>query len=126
MIAMISQESPDVPIGFICEHFGFSRSGFYDWQRRNEPTRFTKKHDICEAIKKIFIENHKTYGSPRVYEALRILGFQVSENTVAKYMRELGLDARLKKKFRVVTTDSNHSSPIADRLLKVEDHQTLP
>lgn len=126
MIALILQESPDIPVGFICEHFGVSRSGFYDWQRRSEPTRFTKKHDICEAIKKIFLENHKTYGSPRVYEELKTLGFHVSENTVAKYMRELGLDARLKKKFRVVTTDSNHSSPIADRLLKVEDHQTLP
>lgn len=41
-------------------------------------------------------------------------------------MRELGLDARMKKKFRVITTNSDHSSPIADRLLKVEDHQTLP
>ena len=126
MIAMISQESPDIPIGSICEHFGVSRSGYYDWQRRTEPTHFTKKHDISDAIKKIFVENHKTYGSPRVYEELKILGVHVSENTVAKYMRELGLDARLKKKFRVVTTDSNHSSPIADRLLKVEDHQTLP
>ncbi len=61
-----------------------------------------------------------------MYEELKEFGFQVSENSVAKYMRELGLDARLKKKFRVITTNPDHSSPIADRLLKVDDHQTLP
>jgi hypothetical protein len=50
----------------------------------------------------------------------------VSENTIAKYMVEMGLDARLKKKFRVLTTDLDHAHPIAHRLLKVEDHHTLP
>ena len=61
-----------------------------------------------------------------MYQELKAIGLQVSENTVAKYMAEMDLDARLKKKFRVLTTDSNHSSPIAERLLKFEDHQTLP
>lgn len=100
MIALIQQESPSVPIGFACDHFGVCRSGFYDWQRRSEPARFTRKQEICETIKKIFAANHKTYGLPRVYEELKALGFHVSENTVAKYMHELGLEARLKKKFR--------------------------
>jgi putative transposase len=126
VIALILRESSGVPIGFICNHFRVSRSGFYDWQKRSNPVRVTRKNELFEAIKKIFAANHKTYGSPRVYEELKALGFCVSENTVAKYMRMLGLDARLKKKFRVITTDSNHSSPIAERLLKVEDHQTLP
>jgi len=36
-------------------------------------------------------------------------------------MRELTLDARLKKKFKVKTTDSNHSGPIAPRIFKAED-----
>ncbi len=68
----------------------------------------------------------KTYGSPRVHDELKDRGFHVSENTVAKYMNELGLDARLGKKFRIQTTDSNHSQLIADRIFKVENHQTLP
>lgn len=53
-------------------------------------------------------------------------GFNISQNTVAKYMKTLSLDARLKKKFRVFTTDSNHKNPVAGRLFKVEDHSTLP
>ena len=41
-------------------------------------------------------------------------------------MAQMGLDARLKKKFRVQITDSNHAGPIAERLFRVEDEQTLP
>jgi len=57
---------------------------------------------------------------------LKDLGIKISENTVAKYMLEMGLDARHKKKFRVMTTDSNHDGPIAPRLFKTECEDTLP
>lgn len=126
MISVVQVSAPQIPIGFVCNHFGACRSGFYEWQKRSQLSSFARKKTICDEIKMIFSKSHKTYGSPRIYEELKELGFHVSENTVAKYMAELGLDARLKKKFRVITTDSNHTSPIADRLLKVEDHQTLP
>lgn len=126
MIARIQQDAPRIPLSFVCSHFGMSRSGFYEWQRRSAPASFVRKQQICGAIQKIFAGSRQTYGSPRIYEDLKAMGFQVSENTVAKYMCEMGLDARLKKKFRILTTDSNHSSPIAERLLRVEDHQTLP
>jgi transposase InsO family protein len=68
----------------------------------------------------------KTYGSPRVYQELKSKSFKISENTVAKYMAEMNLDARQKKRFKVKTTDSNHSDPIAPRLVKTEEEQTLP
>jgi transposase InsO family protein len=85
-----------------------------------------KKESICKAIRESFERSKSTYGSPRVWRDLKAAGYRVSENTVARYMAEMGLDARLKKRFRVQTTDSNHAGPIADRLFKVEDHHTLP
>ena len=45
---------------------------------------------------------------------------------VAKYMAEMGLDARYKKSFKVQTTDSKHSLAIAERLFRVEDEQSMP
>ncbi|MBP9708866.1 MAG: IS3 family transposase [Oligoflexales bacterium] len=128
MIDIIKHDTAaTIPIDFLCSHFGVSRSGFYNWQRRDkEPVTLVNKEKICEAIRVIFKDSKKTYGSPRVYDDLKERGFKVSENTVAKYMQEMGLDARLKKKFRVQTTDSNHSSPIADRLFKIEDHHNMP
>ncbi|MEC7275795.1 MAG: DDE-type integrase/transposase/recombinase [Bdellovibrionota bacterium] len=38
----------------------------------------------------------------------------------------MGLDARLKKEYRVMTTDSRHTDPISPRLFRVEDDNPLP
>ena len=126
MISLIKQEVSHIPTGFLCRHFGVSRSGYYEWQKDAQPARFVKKKTLCKVIKEIFQESRKTYGSPRVHSELKDRGFQVSENTVAKYMQELGLDARLRKKYRVQTTDSKHALPIAERLIKTEDENTMP
>lgn len=126
MIAAIRSETERIPIEFLCSYFGVSRSGYYHWRKANNSVHFVKKQSICEAIRKIFDDSKGTYGSPRVWRELKENGYAVSENTVAKYMVELGLDARLKKRFKVQTTDSNHSGPIAERLFKVENHNTMP
>lgn len=110
-----------VPLYFLCRHFGASRSGFYVWKSSSEGIRFKSKKFICERIQCYFDLSKESYGSPRIYEDLRDEGIAVSENTVAKYMKEMGLDARLKKSFRVQTTDSNHSDPIAPRVFKAEE-----
>lgn len=126
MIKAIISDAKHIPVIFICRHFGVNRSGYYHWLNRKNVLSFVRKEKICKAIKKSYYLSGKTYGSPRVYDDLKEWGYQVSENTVAKYMQELGLDARLKKAFRVQTTDSKHDSPIASRLFKVEDSQSLP
>lgn len=41
---------------------------------------------------------------------------------MAKNMQEMGLDARLAKKLKVMTTDPKHSHPIAPRLFETENH----
>jgi putative transposase len=115
-----------IPITFLCRYFSVSPSSYYHWRNGGETVRLQTKKSICEKIKIIFKKSRETYGSPRIYQELRVQKCFVSENTVAKYMREMGLDARFKKKFRIQTTDSNHSNPIAPRLFKVEDETPLP
>jgi transposase InsO family protein len=117
---MISELKNKIPLSFLGIHFGVSRSGYYSWLKRRK-----KKNSRVDLIKaeiiSIFKMSYGTYGSPRMHQELISRNFSVSENTVAKYMKELGLDARLKKKFRVKTTDSNHDYPIADRVFKAEE-----
>ncbi|MEV0286462.1 IS3 family transposase, partial [Kribbella sp. NPDC050820] len=50
-----------------------------------------------------FAKHHGTYGSPRIAADLRDEGWRVSENTVAKLMRELGLQARRKRRRKRTT-----------------------
>lgn len=123
---MIQKVSKDVPVEFACRYFGVSRSRYYQWLNRRSATRLRKKEEVKAAIRKAFYDSRGTYGSPRIYRELKAQGIVVSENTVASYMNEMGLDARLKKKFRVMTTDSNHPFPVAERILRLEDHNTLP
>jgi len=108
----------EIPMPFLCSHFGLSRSGFYSWQSSSTASH---KQIIFDEIASVFNESKSTYGSPRIHKELLDLGYKISENTVAKYMNEMGLDARFKKRFQVMTTDSNHNSPIADRVFKAEE-----
>jgi putative transposase len=115
-----------IPVRFLCKYFSVSPSSFYHWKKGVACQSIHLKASICEKIKVIFKKSKETYGSPRIHQELKFQGIVVSENTVAKYMSELRLDARLKKKFRVQTTDSKHSHPIAPRLFKVENENALP
>ena len=57
------------------------------------------------------------YGSPRTHRELLNRGYEVCENTVAKLMNSEGIASSTTKKFRVNTTDSKHSLPIANNIL---------
>ncbi len=50
-------------------------------------------------MKDAFNKSHQTYGSPRVFQALKRLGIQTSEKRIARLMRENGLRARALKTY---------------------------
>ena len=60
---------------------------------------------------------HGAYGSPRIHAELKAKGIRVSRKRVERLMRQNGLKARQKRRFRK-TTDSNHSFPIAPNVLE--------
>jgi len=62
-------------------------------------------------------EFRQVYGSPRMHRELRARGFVCSLNRVARLMREHGLCARQRRKWRPATTDSGHTLPVAPNLL---------
>lgn len=68
-------------------------------------------------IKMIFKEHNDCIGSPKIHDELLDEGFKVSKNRVAKIMHKLGLRSKTVKKYRVVTTDSNHNEPVAENIL---------
>lgn len=73
---------------------------------------------ILETIKKIRQEEPKkqVYGSPRLTQELCAQGIQCGKNRVAEIMKDNGIKAKTRKKFKQ-TTDSRHNQPIAPDLL---------
>ncbi|TDD01075.1 IS3 family transposase [Nonomuraea diastatica] len=90
-----------------CRALEVSPSWFYKWKSRigvEAPTvREQRRARLDAEIQRLFAASGGTYGSPRITQDLRALGWKVSENTVAKRMAELGLAGRAPKKPRSLT-----------------------
>src|SRR5690606_14214011 len=101
----------------MCRALEVSRSGFYAWLRREPSERAREDKRLLVHIRSIHNGSNGTYGSPRVHEELRAQEIACSKRRVERLMREDGLVAKPKRRFRV-TTDSKHSFPIAPNLLE--------
>jgi putative transposase len=105
------------PLSVLCSVLGVARSGFYAWRKRSVSRRRQRQEQLVEAMREIHGQRHKrSYGSPRMQRELVAQGHRVSENTVARLMRQSGLRATTARKFRH-TTDSNHRLPVAQNVL---------
>ena len=131
MIYHAKQEFPSVPYSHLLSHFGWGRSGFYRWLKKRDTALLhgqesSRKNQICQEISDIFERSEGTYGSPRIHRSLKAIGHSVNVDTVATYMREMGLRAVLKKRYKIKTTDSQHNHPISPRHFRAEDQSTIP
>jgi putative transposase len=80
----------DVPHAVACRALGVSQSWFYKWRDRPPTRRQQRRSTLAAAVRKVFDGSGGTYGSPRVGDELRDQGWQVSDNTIAALMAELG------------------------------------
>lgn len=86
-----------------------SRSGFYDWTRREAagpgPAQ-RRRAELTAKIVEFHGESDGTYGSPRILADLREAGEQVTAKTVAKLMRAAGIAGISPRGFVPVTTQA--------------------
>lgn len=101
----------------MCLVLGVSRGGYYAWRQRPLGPRQQRRLELTGRIRQAFAEGRGVYGSPRVTAELKALDVNVSENTVAKYMRQDGLRVTPKRRFVPRTTDSDHPHPVAANVL---------
>jgi putative transposase len=101
----------------MCDVLGVSRSGFYKWRTAEPSQQELRKIEILERIKFHYNDSERRYGSPKITYLLQLEGYNIVERTVGKYMQELDLRSCVSRKFKVITTDSNHDLPIAPNIL---------
>lgn len=79
----------------MCRLYGVTRAGYYAWRARGDSARATENAELADRIRDVHRRSRYTYGSPRVYRALRQQGCAAGENRIARVMRKHGIKARV-------------------------------
>jgi transposase InsO family protein len=116
----IDQHAKHLPVRLMCRMLAVSAAGYYAWRdRRKGPIaqRQLRRTLLVEQIRQVHERSHGVYGSPRVHRQLRRQGVSCCENTVAGLMQQHQIRSKIKRRFRVRTTDSDHHHPLAPNTL---------
>lgn len=113
----MQQHEREFPISVMCDVLSVSSSGYYAWRKKPASKRQQANATLLEKIRTVHHDSEEAYGSPRVYQALKGQDVSCSESRVARLMREDGLCAKMKRRFKA-TTNSKHNLPIAPNLLQ--------
>ena len=111
-----AERSMELPVEMACAVLNVSVSGYYAWKRREASPRQRRDMVLLAHIRAQFVTSHESYGSPRMHVELKEDGLVVGKHRVARLMRDNGLKARQKTRFKK-TTDSDHAGPVAPNLL---------
>lgn len=115
--SFITQHKNTYPIRLQCQVLGVRRSGYYHYQGSQAKKQKEAKHqEMLEWVKDIAKSSGYSYGSRRMKKALNALSYPVSRNKARQLMREAGVQARQRKKYKV-TTNSNHKKAVYENLV---------
>ena len=105
------------PVRVMCAGLSVSPSGYYAWRSRPDSLRKIANRALLADIRRVHAQHRERYGAPRIHAELRAEGQTVSRKRVERVMRQHGLRARAPRRYRLCTTDSKHSFPVAANLL---------
>ena len=115
---MMAAEKASYPVSMMCEVLGVSRSGFYASEKRGGVTKKMEQDaKLTEKIREVHEASHGTYGSRRVLKQLKRDEQPCSKGQVEGLMRDGGIQGRVRRRFKA-TTDSKHSRPVPENLVK--------
>lgn len=116
--AFVARERTNYPVRLLCRLMNVSASGFHDYLRRlAEPSADT---DVAlrEDLRAIHAQSRRTYGRPRLVQALRAGNHAVGHKRVARLMAEEGLCGRVKGSRRPRGGQPRDARPPAENLLE--------
>jgi putative transposase len=102
----------------MCCALAVSRAGYYAAERRGRSARSKENEVLGALITTIHERSRGTYGSPRIHQEVRDGGWKCGRQRIVRLMREAGLRARTRLRWRPQTTDSKHGYGIPDNELQ--------
>lgn len=101
-----------ISISGMLKYLGVSRSGYRAFIKRKPSAAQQRKDAVKQDIQKIYDKSKQNYGAPKITAELRKAGKTISERTVGKYMREMGIRAQWSKPWIATTKDSDFSKEL--------------
>ena len=102
-----------------------SRSTYYHWRSCGPVVPNKDEAMLKDKIRILFKKSRNTYGTRRIVKAMKEAGIEIGHFKTRRLMKQLGLEARYPKKYRI-TTDSNHKLAIAPNILDRHFNPTRP
>jgi len=122
---LVDEAKKDFPVHRLCHVLGVSQSGYFAWKDRPASKRQHSDMVMLAHVRSAFALSNGTYGSPRMTRELKDDGLTIGRRRTARLMRENGLLARQKRRFKR-TTDSEHAWPIAPNIIDQDFTATAP
>ena len=113
---MTKSEEHRISISRVLKILGVSRSGYNSWLKRNPSDTKMREVRIKGEIQRIHEESKEIYGAPKITKILQNNGEVISERTVGKYMREIGVRACWVRPWIITTTNSDFSKKLINIL----------
>jgi len=114
--AFIAQHQPRFRIAALCRTLCVSRSGFYEWQARAPSARTQADLRLLTEIRRVHREHREAYGAVKTWHALNRQDVACGKHRVARLRRLAGIEARRKRRFRVITEYHRTAAPAPDLL----------
>ena len=101
---------------------GVSKSGYYDWLKRQPSEQSKLKAKVMSEIQTIYDESNSIYGAPKITAELHRKGYNTAERTVTRYMKEMGIHACWTNPY----TTTTHSEDFSSNLKNILDRDFSP
>lgn len=121
----IAKEAKHYPTRLLLRTLRVKKSAYYDWRKSTAKLISPEECRLRQRMKALFEASKQSLGSRSLKQQLQREGFNIGRWRVRKLMKALGLVVKLKRRFRV-TTDSQHSLPVAENVLNREFNPPAP
>ena len=101
-----------VSVSGMLKQLGVSRSGYRAFLNHKPSNMQQRKESVKKKIQTIYDDSKQNYGAPKITKELQKSGETISERTVGKYMKEMGIRAQWVKPWTTTTRDSDFSKKL--------------
>jgi transposase InsO family protein len=110
-----SEEFPVVSMAKVLE---VSRSGYYKYLKLKKENKTRYQSEILEKVYLIWKTNRKLYGGLKLTKMVKLTDPSIGIRRVRNMMKLLKIQGKQDKRFRVMTTDSNHNWVVKKDLVR--------